>query len=49
MIKVLAQEATVEYSGAKITLDNDPISYAVTVCVTVIILAYLFLKLKKKD
>jgi len=51
VIKVLSQEATIEYSGAKFTLENDPISYTVTVCMTLVILVYFFtkIKLKKKD
>ena len=43
---VLAQEATIEHSGGKLTLDNDPISFAAIICVTVMVVTFLVYKIK---
>ncbi len=44
---VLAQEATIEHSGGKLTLDNDPISFAAIVCVTVMVVTFFVYKIKR--
>ncbi len=44
---VLAQEATIEHSGGKLTLDNDPISFAAIVCVTVMVVTFFIYKIKR--
>jgi len=44
---VLAQEATIEHSGGKLTLDNDPISFAAIICVTVMVVTFFVYKIKR--
>lgn len=43
---VESDSSVVHVGPAKLTLDNDPISFAVLICVTAIIMAYFTYKLK---
>ena len=45
---ILADEvATIEHSGGKLTLDNDPISFAALICVTAVVITFLVYKIKQ--
>ena len=46
---ILADEvAQVEYGDKSLTLDNDPISFAVLICLTTVAMTYLIYKMKQK-
>jgi hypothetical protein len=44
---ILAQEATIEHSGGKLTLDNDPVSFAAILCVTAMVITFFVYKIKR--
>jgi len=44
---ILAQEATIEHSGGRLTLDNDPISFVSILCVTAMIITFFVYKIKR--
>ncbi len=44
--EVTENSSEIHLGPTKLTLDNDPISFAVLVCVTCIVMTYLFYKIK---